>query len=181
MSLRVFNMSLKKVQNKINEGIVDLRAPLATQSSKHFHRKSIFAAVCLLSIVVLLGIIVGFGSSKFNVYASPVEGFGVGIYWDQACTNRTLSLDLGLVAAGSNNTFTVYVKNEGTSAASLWLGTSNWTPSASEGYISLNWNYSGQVLNVDQVIPLELTLTVYPTINGITTFSFDTIITATEP
>ena len=106
-------MSLKKVQNKINEGIVDLRAPLATQSSKHFHRKSIFAAVCLLSIVVLLGIIVGFGSSKFNVYASPVEGFGVGIYWDQACTNRTLSLDLGLVAAGSNNTFTVYVKNEG--------------------------------------------------------------------
>ena len=48
------------------------------------------------------------------------------------------------------------------------------------GYMSLNWNYSGQVLNVDQVIPLELTLTVYPTISGITNFSFDTTITTSE-
>ena len=173
----MFCESLRKIPDKINEGIANLRAPLTIPIGNHVHRKAIFAAICILTIVIL-GVIIGdFGSSKTIVYASSVKGLGTGIYWDQACTNRTLSLDWGLIEAGSNNTLTVYVKNEGNSAVSLWLGTSNWTPSASLGYMSLNWNYSGQVLSVDQVIPLELTLTVSPTISGITGFSFDTIIT----
>src|SRR5208282_3802070 len=133
--------------------------------------------ICLLAVVVLGAIIAGLGSSKTVVYASSVEGRGVGIYWDQACTNRTLSLNWGSIDVGSNNTLTVYIKNEDNSPASLWLETSNWTPSDSVSYMSLNWNYSGQVLSANQVISLELTLTVDPTINGISNFSFDTTIT----
>jgi hypothetical protein len=106
-----------------------------------------------------------------------VNGIGAGIYWDQTCTNRTLSLDWGLLEAGSNNTLTVYIKNEGNSAISLFLRTSNWIPSAALGYMSLNWNYSGQVLSIDQVIPVELTLSVYTTAIGMTGFSFDTSFT----
>ncbi|MGD0646223.1 MAG: hypothetical protein ABSA75_15120 [Candidatus Bathyarchaeia archaeon] len=176
----MFCERLRKVPDKIKGGIVNLRAPLTIPNGNHVRRKVILAVVCMLTIVVL-GVIIGaFGSSKTIVYASSVQGVGVEIYWDQACTNRTLSLHWGLVGAGSNNTLTIYVKNEGNSAVSLWLGTSNWTPSASLGYMSLNWNYSGQVFSVDQVIPLKLTLTVSPTISGITGFSFDTIITASE-
>jgi hypothetical protein len=104
----------------------------------------------------------------------------VGIYWDQACTNKTLSLKWENINAGSANILTVYIRNEFNSAASLWLGTSKWTPSTSSDYISLNWNYSGQVLSIDQVIPLKLTLTVSPTIREITDFSFNTIITTIE-
>ena len=176
----MFWESLRKVPEKINEGIVNLRVPLVIPIGNHAHRKIILAAICLLTIVVFGAVIAAIGSSKTIVYASSVNGLGAGIYWDQACTNRTLSLDWGSIEAGSNNTLTVYVKNEGNSAVSLWLGTSNWTPSASLGYMSLNWNYSGQVLSVNQVIPLELTLTVSPTISGITNFSFDTIITTGE-
>ena len=146
----------------------------------HIQRKAFFAAVCLLAIVVLGAITVGFGSSKTLVFADSVKGLGVGIYWDEACTNRTLSLDWGVLEAGSNNTLTVYIKNESNSAVSFWLDTSNWTPSASLGYMSLNWNYSGQILSVSQVIPLELTLTVYPNIIGVTDFSFNTVITTTS-
>jgi hypothetical protein len=109
-----------------------------------------------------------------------VKGVGVGIYWDQACTNRTLLLNWGLIEGGSNTTLTVYIKNEINSAASLSLGTSNWTPPAALDYMSLNWNYSDQVLSADQVVPMELTLTVYPTITGIIDFSFNTIITISE-
>ena len=174
----MFRESLRKVPDGIKRGIANLRAPLTIPNGNHVRRKVILAAVSI-STIVFLGVIIGaLGSSKIIVYASSVEGFGTGIYWDQACTNRTLSLDWGLVGEGPNNTLTIYVKNEGNSAVWLWLGTSNWTPSASLGYMSLNWNYSGQVLSVDQVIPLELTLTVSPTISGITRFSFDTIITA---
>jgi hypothetical protein len=175
-ALRMLHKRLRKTRNKINEATVNLRGPLATPIGKQINRKAIFAATCLLTVVVLSVIIVGFGSSKSIVYASSVKGIGVGIYWDQACTNRTLSLDWGLIGAGSNNTLTIYVKNEGNSPASLWLETSNWTPSDALGYMSLNWNYSGQVLNAGQVIPLQLTLTVDPTINGISNFSFVTTI-----
>ena len=171
---------LRKTSDKNNKATVKLRCSLATPIGKHINRKAIFAATCLLTFVLLSAVIIGFGSSKSIVYASSVNGLGVGIYWDQACTNRTLSLDWGALEAGSSNTLTVYIKNEGNSPASLWLESSNWTPSAASGYISLNWNYSGQVLSIDQVIPLKLTLTVDPNISGISNFSFDTTITTNE-
>ena len=170
----------RKVPNKNNKEIINSRSPSATPTGKHVNRKAIFAAACILTIIVLGAFIAGFGFTKSFVYASSVNGLGVGIYWNQACTNRTLSLDWGLIEAGSNSTLTVYVKNEGNSAASLWLETSNWTPSAALCYMSLNWNYSGQALSVNQVIPLKITLTVYPTISEISNFSFDTTITTSE-
>jgi hypothetical protein len=169
--------SLRKVSDKINKGIVNLRVPSAIPIGNYVHRKAMFAIICILAIVILGIIIEGFGSSKAVVYASSVNGIGAGIYWDQTCTNRTLSLDWGLLEAGSNNTLTVYIKNEGNSAISLFLRTSNWIPSAALGYMSLNWNYSGQVLSIDQVIPVELTLSVYTTAIGMTGFSFDTSFT----
>ena len=70
------------------------------------HRKIIPAAICLLTIVVFGAFIVSGGSSKTIVYASSVNGLGTGIYWDQACTNRTLSLPWGSVESGSNTTLT---------------------------------------------------------------------------
>jgi hypothetical protein len=172
--------NLRKVSDKINEGMVNLRAPFTLPIGNHARRKSIFTATFILTIVILGAIILDFGSSKTIAYASSVKGFGTGIYWDHACTNRTISLKWGLMEAGSNNTLTVYVKNEGNSAVSLLLTTSNWTPAASLNYMSLSWNYSGQVLSVNQVVPLEITLTVYPTIIGITGFNFDTIITTSQ-
>ena len=176
----MFRDSLRKVPDKIIEGKVNLRAPFATPISNHVRKKAILTAICILTIVILGTIIANFGSSITVVYAGSVKGLGAGIYWDYACSNRTLSLDWGFIEAGSNSTLMVYVKNEGNSAVSLWLSTSNWTPSACLGYMSLSWNYLGQVLSVDQVIPLELTLFVYPTISGVTCFSFDTVITTTS-
>ena len=139
-----------------------------------------FATICIV-LFVTLGTITGlFDASKTVSYADSVRGLGVGIYWDQGCANRTLSLDWGLIEPGSNNTLTVYIRNEGKSAVSLWITTSNWNPSAALGYMSLDWNYSGQILGVDQVIPLELILSVSPTISEIDHFSFDIIITTTS-
>lgn len=176
----MFYENLQKVQHKIKKATVNRRASSVNPISKEVNKKGIFAAVCLLTVIVLGAAIAGFGSEKSIVYANFVEGLGAGIYWDQTCTNRTLSLEWGTVEAGSNCTFTVYVKNECNSAASLSLETSTWTPTTTLNYMSLNWNYSGQVLSANQVIPLQLTLTVYPTIRGVTNFSFDTTIATTE-
>jgi hypothetical protein len=146
----------------------------------HVHRGAIFATMCIV-MVVILGIITGlFDASKSASYASSVRGFGAEIYWDQGCTNRTLSFDWGPIEPGLNKTLTVYIRNEGDSATCLSMATSNWTPSAALSFMTLNWNYSGRILSVDQVIPLELTLAISLTISGITNFSFETTIATTS-
>jgi hypothetical protein len=112
------------------------------------------------------------------VQANSVQGNGVGIYWDQDCTNKTLSLNWGSTIAGSSRNFTVYVRNEGNSEVLLRISASQWIPSITSSYMSLNWNYTSQVLNINEVIPVELTLRVSPAICDITNFSFDVIITS---
>ena len=111
--------------------------------------------------------------------AGSVKGIGVGVYWDSACTNRTSSINWGSLEPNSNKTLTVYVKNEGNSVATLSKTTQNWNPSTASNYITLNWNYNGQTLSVNQVLQIKLTLIVSSTISGITNFSFDLTITAT--
>ena len=111
--------------------------------------------------------------------AGSVKGVGVGIYWDSACTNRTSSINWGLLDPGSNKTVTVYVRNEGNAAATLSKAAQNWNPSTASSYMTLNWNYAGQTLSVNQVLQVKLTLVVSSTVSGITNFSFHIIITAT--
>jgi len=118
-------------------------------------------------------------TSKTLSNVGTVKGIGVGIYWDSACTNWTSSINWGLLDPGSSKTVTVYVRNEGNSVATLSKATQNWNPSTGSSYMTLNWNYVGQPLSVNQVFQTKLTLVVSPTISGITNFSFDITITAT--
>ena len=171
----MFWQVLRKVPNKVNERISKSKGSFAIRIGNRIHRRVVFASIMCIFLVVILGFI----NSGTVAYAGSIGGVGVGIYWDQACTNRTLSLHWGLINPVSNNTLTVNIRNEGTSPASLWLTTSNWTPSAASGYMTLNWNYSGTILNADEVIPIVLILNVSPTVSGITDFSFDTAITIT--
>ena len=166
---------LKKAESKNEKAI--LRSHPKPATHHHFLRKAIVLSICVLIIVTFSAINENLGSCKTDVQASYVKGFGAGIYWDQTCTNTTLSLEWGSIDAGSNSTLTLYVRNEGNSPSLLYLETSNWTPSIATRYLSLAWNYSGQVLKVGEAIPIELTLTVDPTIAGITTFSFTLMIT----
>jgi hypothetical protein len=139
-------------------------------------------------LVFLLGALLVsiFGSTLSVVQTSRtvsnsgvVKGIGVGIYWDSGCTNRTSSINWGILESGSNKTVTVYVRNEGNSAATLSRVAQNWNPSTASSYMTLNWNYAGQTLSVNQVLQIRLTLAVSSAVSGITSFSFDIVITAT--
>jgi hypothetical protein len=175
----VFWQGIRKVQDKVTQRIVNSKAPFAVRIGNHAHRRAVFATVCIILAVILGTIIWNSGSSRTVAYANSMRGVGVGIYWDQDCTNRTLSLDWGLIEPDSNNNVMVYVRNEGDSAVSLWMETSSWTPSVALGYMTLIWTYSGRILGAGEVIPMELILNVSPTVSEITDFSFDIVITAT--
>jgi hypothetical protein len=156
-----------------------MRSQSPRKVPKKVTERIVFTTMCIILVAILGTVFMNSASSKNVAYANSVRGVGVGIYWDQDCTNRSLSLGWGVIEPGSNSTLLVYVRNEGDSAVSLWLRTFNWTPSVASDYMTLNWTYSGRILSANEVIPIELILNVSPTISGITDFSVDLVITAT--
>lgn len=108
-----------------------------------------------------------------------VKAIGVGVYWDQACTNTVTSISWGMIEPGSAVNKTCYIQNEGNSASTLSLQTSNWNPSNATEYIDLIWDYGGQPINPDEVVRVTFTLSVLSSIQNITNFSFDITISAT--
>ncbi len=178
----VFEMSTKKykkAQVKTNEH-TNHRLTSKFRIIKNSNSKVFSATLCLLTIVVLATITGGFGSFKSLVRADYVRGIGVGIYWDQTCTNTTLAFEFGQIDPGSNKTLTIYIKNECSTPVSLSLETSNWNPSTAADYLSLDWNYTNQVIKINEVIPIEITLTVNASIYGISDFNFNTNIITSQ-
>ena len=86
------------------------------------------------------------------------------------------NVDWGKVGPGGSVTKTVYLRNEGNSEVTLSLSTASWSPANARDYISLSWNYGGQIIAPNQVVQITLTLSVSNSINGITDFYFDIII-----
>jgi hypothetical protein len=139
------------------------------------------ALVIYTLALVTLGPIVSSALTNRTISNSgSIQAVGVGVYWDQACTNSVTSIDWGVVEAGSSVDKTVYIKNEGNTATTLSMATSNWSPSNAVNYITLTWDYGGQTIDVTAVRQVKFTLTVSSSITGITSFSFDITITASE-
>lgn len=105
-----------------------------------------------------------------------VKAVGVGVYWDQNCTNVVSAIDWGMLEPGSSKNVTVYIRNEGNSVVSLSMATSNWNPSNASDYITLGWDYTGQIVDPESVIEVTLILAVSSSITGVTSFSFDIVI-----
>jgi hypothetical protein len=72
----------------------------------------------------------------------------------------------------------MYIRNEGSIAVTLSLATKNWNPTNANTTLTLSWNYAGQSLSANQVLPVNIVLTVSSAASGISSFSFDIVITA---
>jgi hypothetical protein len=136
-----------------------------------------------------LAVVLVCAASVFIVYAmtsnivlrniGSVKTVGVGVYWDMACSQVVSVIDWGIMEPSAVKNVTVYVRNEGNSPTTLSLQKDNWNPANASSYISLSWNYLGQAIATNSVIPVTLTLSISSDIQGINSFSFDIIISAT--
>ena len=113
----------------------------------------------------------------WSIYTTTSD---LGVYSDDLCTNTTISTDLGVILPGGSVTVMFYVKNSGVYDLTLSLQPMNWTPPTADGPLTLTWNLEGSVLSTQQVEVAVLTLIVSPDIQGITTFSFDVVISGSE-
>jgi hypothetical protein len=105
---------------------------------------------------------------------------GVGVYSDTVCTSAVSTISWGDLNPGGVETYTMYVKNTGTVPVTLSMTTGSWNPSSASSYIGLTWNLQNSTLPAGSVVQAVLVLSVSSSITGVTSFSFNIIITGTQ-
>ena len=143
--------------------------------------QKIFATIMLavLGVGIATAITVfGLLSNSKNIQSSgTVKAVNIGVYWDSGCTNATSTIGWGMLSPGESKNVTVYLRNEGNVALRSNLTVQNWVPTGSSSYMGLVWNRENQTVAVGSVVTAVLTLSVSPSITGITDFGFDIVIT----
>ena len=104
----------------------------------------------------------------------------VGVYWDSDCTDPVLEILWGNLTPGSSKSIIVYIHNEVEEPTYLIMSTTNWNPSNALEYMSISWDYGRQRMNSGEVLQITLTLSVSRYIEGISSFSFDILITGSQ-
>ena len=139
------------------------------------------AAALTLAILVTAGtfaLVEAVSIAKEFSNQGKLKAVDIGLYWDNACINAMNGVNWGSFSPGASNNVTLYVRNQGDSTVRLNLTTQNWNPANASELITLTWNREGQVLKPQMVVMATLSLSVSANTNGITNFSFDTIVTA---
>lgn len=137
----------------------------------------IAAAVVAAAVIVAVALIV----VSYRVHSvGTLKTLSLKAYSDQNCTVEAQAIDWGQLSPGETAESALYVKIAGNTPANLTMTAENWEPAAAANYITLSWDYAGQILQPNQVLKVKIQLHVSSQIQGITDFSNDIILTATE-
>ncbi len=139
---------------------------------------SLVKILAIVALVVSLSLTLGaFGAINRSIILRsggtvnlPV---GVGFYWDSDCANPVSFVDWGDIQPGSTVDVTVFVRNEGSQAFSLNITAENWYPIETTSYMIFSSDYTGQIIDLQEVVQITLSLTTSSSIERITSFSFD--------
>lgn len=111
---------------------------------------------------------------------SPSSILTFNIYSDSAYTTPITDISWGDLEPGGSTHQTVYIKNTSNVAATLSCTFGNWVPSGAASYITVTWDKEGASIAPNESVAATFTLTVSPSITGITTFSVQINISATQ-
>lgn len=143
--------------------------------------KTRLALSLVVASALIVAVIVAVDSMTIRYVPIPstasVKAVGVGIYWDIELAQPVTSINWGTIEPGENVNRSIYIQNVGNVPITIGLMTQNWNPPEAS-CITLAWNYTGQLINVNEAIPVTLTLSVPLEVTGFTNFSFDIIISA---
>jgi hypothetical protein len=147
--------------------------------------KKVFGAIGIALTVALIAFnansIFGTLSTIASIGSSGVvSSANLAVYSDSQCTSALTSINWGSLSPGGNTSVTVYVKNTGNVALILSFSTSNWSPLNATRYLTLTWSYTGARFNPSSVLPVVLTLSVSPSIQGIDSYQFSVNIMGTQ-
>jgi len=143
--------------------------------------KLLLGISALICVCVVVGAVIGATLVQYQINGSghiqlPPK---VAVYSDAACTVPVTSVDFGTFAPGDTVNKTIYLRNEGGINGTYGLSTANWNPAVASSYLSLTWDYGGQVIQPNVITKVILHLhasSALTSTTGITTFSFYAII-----
>jgi len=138
--------------------------------------KTIWLASLLLFYFV--GLATGvFLAQRVIANVAVIKTVGVGVYEDVDFTVSVTQIDWGVLEPGATKNFTAYLRNESNVPISLNMTTQNWNPPEAEQFISVSWDQEGKTLQTNQVVSVTFSLSVSPNVSGVTSFSFEIVIT----
>jgi len=142
-------------------------------------RTKILGATVVVVVILLTATVLALLQSVTLPNTGSIKAINVSVYENPACTVPLTTLTWGALEAGSSTIKTMYVKNEGTSPMTLGMTTTAWNPSNALSYITVIWNQNGTIVTAGNNVQANVTLTVSPSITGITGFAFNMVITGT--
>jgi hypothetical protein len=134
------------------------------------------AATAIFLTLVTAGLI----ATQTITSDGTVTTVNVGVYSDSECTQNCTSISWGTIYPSNSTSRTIYVKNTGVVPVTLTMTTGNWMPTTASEEITLTWDQQNTVLNPEQSISANLTLSVDSDPGDLTNFSFDIVITGAE-
>lgn len=131
----------------------------------------------LLTLGIVLAIVVASAVALYALYqvgsSGRIVGIGVKVYADAEATIPVTDIQWGDFLPGDVAETEVYIKNIKEVPVVLVMNTTSWNPVEAEQYLTLTWDYAGQVLAAGEVLPVVFSLQVNIAVEGITTFDFD--------
>jgi len=138
----------------------------------------ILATALIATIVIAVTVVLTMNRAVGNV--GKIRAIGFDVYADRACTSPLTQIDWGSLSPGEMAAITMYARNSGNVNVTLAFNTTDWNPVGASTVLLVAWNYSGQVIKPLEVVAISTTLTVSPSISGVTNFSYTMNIQATE-
>lgn len=108
-----------------------------------------------------------------------IDNLNFQAYVDSDCTQIATDLSYGQLRPGDVGTKTIYLKNIGNIPMTVSCTFDTWVPSNANQYLTPYWDAEGVLIQPGQVRIVIYSLTVSPSITGITTYSYRGTITAT--
>lgn len=143
---------------------------------------SVILTILVLSIASIgsIGLVIYFSTS--GVYTirniAIITSVEFEVTWDITGTKPCSEINWGTLTPGSNKNITLYIRNAGNRMTGSF-NTSNWFPTNASNYITLTWNFGEAPLYPNRIRTTIFTLSISPSIQNITDFSFNILITGT--
>jgi len=102
------------------------------------------------------------------------------IYYDSEFSKKCTHIDWGELSPGETGSQILYARNEGDYPSTLTMYTNNWQPSAVQSYLTLRWNATSTILQVNQSICILFWLQLNPQVQNVAEFSFNIYIVSSK-
>ena len=118
--------------------------------------KLMLGAALAVGIVITAAVLI----AEWRIGGSgTIIGIGLEVYSDAGLTSQLAAISWGNVTAGDVIAYDMWILITENSPATLAMSLENWQPSEASQYISMGWDYAGNVVNPGQSLKVRLTMT----------------------